>query len=626
MPRTINPQTAYRFVAHTTHGHTYASVQRTVAGKDGRNVRRHLHYGVIEDGRFVPWAEFLALPREERSRFVFPDSWDLSLLDRLSDRRGAGRPPVVGEERNRLYGDIWLLERIAESTGIRRDLETVFGGNGEMVDAIMTLAMFPYLTRFSLSRVERWQRIARAPSDLPLTPKAITALTQAITERHRMELLSLRASRLGRDEMCAVDSTSRSAYGDSLADIHWGKNKERLPLAQLLSVVVYTLSGHEPVYYRTFPGNIPDSRSLDTIMRDLSDAGFRDIVLITDRGYDSLRNMERIIRAGQSAIMSVRVGQSLVMDRIRELGTYDSCPDAMAVDRETGLAWRQFDVDYEVDSTNGRTRKAERLRLNLYLDVGRRAQALVRLRLALEEQRDGLEEALRRGEAPSAQAAEPADGGTPGLAGTDSGSPPPVSGDGRPGAGAPETRRGYYRVTCDRATGRMVSYAPDEAAIARARLTAGYFASVTHRIDLSPMEAYHHYRLRDEQEKYFEQMKDQMAADRQRCWSEEGWEGRQLILFVGLVLGSHVRHVWRTRLRDRFSSSLEILDEMRSIRCIEHPGHARRITPFVGAQLEICRAFGLEPPKGCGPGYVSIRTQKRKRGRPPKKQVVQDND
>ena len=241
MPRSVNPDTAYRLVAHTTHGHVYASVQCTVAGKDGRNVRRHKHYGVLEGNKFTPWAEFLALPGAERAKFIFPPEWDLSILDKLSDRRGPRRPVLDCEAQNRLYGDIWLLEQIAEKTKIRRDLEVVFDGNREIVDAVMALAMFPYLTKFSFSRVERWQRNVKSPCHFPLTPKAITKLTQAVTEKHRMELLSLRAARLGKDELCAVDSTSVSAYGDSLADIHWGKNKEHLPLEQILSVVVYTL-------------------------------------------------------------------------------------------------------------------------------------------------------------------------------------------------------------------------------------------------------------------------------------------------------------------------------------------------------------------------------------------------
>ena len=617
MPRPVNPAAAYRFVVHTPHGHAYASVQRTVTGKDGRNVRRHKHYGVLEGNKFTPWAEFLALPGGERAKFVFPPDWDLSLLDKLSDRRGQGRPILDGDAQNRLYGDIWLLEQIAEKTKIRRDLEVVFDGNKEMVDAVMALAMFPYLTRFSFNRVERWQRNVKSPCDYPLSPKTITKLTQSITEKHRMELLALRASRLGKDELCAVDSTSRSAYGDSLADIRWGKNKEHLPLEQILSVVVYTLSQHMPVYYRSFPGNMPDSRSLDVILKDLKEAGFQNVALITDRGYDSLKNMEKYIRDGQAMLMSVKIGQKFIMDRISGFGMYDSCPEAMSIDPETELAYCQFDLDYEVVSTNGRTRKADRLKLNLYLDVKRRAMALLRHRLELESQKAELEEMLRSksilqngGEADGEQAGETACG---------------ARGD---DAGGKHLKRayGYYNVFYDKKTKIMKSYELHKKKEAGFRLLAGYFASVTHRLDFGPMEAYHHYKLRDEQEKYFEQMKDQVAADRQRCWSEEGWTGRQLILFVSLVLGSQVRHVWKTKLKDRFSSSLEILDEMRSIRCIEHPGHARKITPFVGAQLEICEAFGFEPPKGCDKVYTSIRKQEKKRGRPRKKVMEVNND
>jgi len=63
---------------------------------------------------------------------------------------------------------------------------------------------------------------------------------------------------------------------NSLTDIRWDKNKERLPFEQTIEVVVYTLSSHVPVFYRTFPGNTPDSRSLETILLDLEHAGFSD--------------------------------------------------------------------------------------------------------------------------------------------------------------------------------------------------------------------------------------------------------------------------------------------------------------------------------------------------------------
>ena len=117
-------------------------------------------------------------------------------------------------------------------------------------------------------------------------------------------------------------------------------------------------------------------------------------------------------------------------------------------------------------------------------------------------------------------------------------------------------------------------------------------------------------------------MKDQMMADRQRNWSEEGKTGRLLILFVALVLSSYVRHIWKsTRLRELFPSTLDILDEMRPIRMVEHTNRARFITPFVGAQVDICEEFGFDIPEGCAPAYTSKQKPKRKRGRPPKPAV-----
>ncbi len=115
--------------------------------------------------------------------------------------------------------------------------------------------------------------------------------------------------------------------GDSLADIHYGRNKEHLSLPQTLEVVVYTLDGHMPVYYRTFAGNTPDSRSLETILHDLDAAGFKDVVLITDHGYESIRNLELYIDRGQPMIMGTKVGQKHVQEQIEAFGTFDHHPD-----------------------------------------------------------------------------------------------------------------------------------------------------------------------------------------------------------------------------------------------------------------------------------------------------------
>lgn len=593
MGRPPDPLTPYRIKPHRTKGYVYASTQPSIIDSEtGQRSTRRIHWGKLEEGdKFIPGERFYSATPQERSQLIFPDGWDISEAEKFSGLRHAGRPACDYQCDNRLYGDIWLLEQVASITGIRQDLNSVFMGNSEFVDDLLTLAIYPYLTGWTFNRVARWQTYSRAPSSRELTPSAITRLTQSITERHRMELLKLRAARVGKDELCAVDSTTRSAYGSSLADIQRGRNKDLLPLEQTTEVVVYGLTNHMPVYYRTFPGNIPDSRTLDVICTDLDHADFKNLILVTDRGYDTLRNLEKYILRGQRMIMCVKVGQKDVCEAIEKLGKFSGRPEGMEADRDAKHYFKMFEFDYEVKGTGSSVKSANRLRLHLFFDSRRRASELFRLDLDLSDQAAALNALLESGEVVEDVATAKKD-------------------------------NSYYTLVWDKAAGKLLSFKRNDNKVVKAERLSGFFSILTHRLDFDSQKTFHSYRLRDEQEKCFQQMKSQLASDRQRNWSEDGKTGRLFILFISLILSSHVRHVWRsTSLHEKFSSSLEVLDAMRPIRCIEHANRAKKITPFVGAQLEICEAFGVKVPDDCAPAYVSRQKTKRKRGRPPKKKA-----
>ena len=136
------------------------------------------------------------------------------------------------------------------------------------------------------------------------------------------------------------------------------------------------------------------------------------------------------------------------------------------------------------------------------------------------------------------------------------------------------------------------------------------------------MEAQRHYRLRDEQEKYFSMMKGLMGADRQRNWSESGKTGRLFVLFVSQIIGCYLANIRKVKLAEAFDSMADVLNEMRSIRYIEHPNTAAYITPFIGKQVDICEAFGFGIPEGCAPEYVVRKSNKGKRGRPRKNKLA----
>jgi len=451
--------------------------------------------------------------------------------------------------------------------------------------------MFPYVTGYTYNRVERWQRIVRAPSDRPLSPSVITHLSQNITEQHRMEFIRLRMNRLAENAVCAVDSTTRTAYGNTLADIRWGKNKEGLQLPQTNEVVVYSLSTHMPVYYRTFPGNMLDSRSLRTICKDLDDAGFPDIILVTDRGYEKIETLEAYILKGKAMIMCTKVQQALVKKIIKSFAPFTDTPKEMTYDRKSGIYFIQQKVDYAVRSTKtGKIKHAQNLCVNVYFDPIRRTLELKKLADDLYDMQEELD----------------------GLIGKDS----PYT--------AAEIRKTftYYQVTYDSQTNSITGYSRDDKKISKAKELSGFFSITSHKLTLGAMEVLAAYKLRDEQEKYFQQMKSQMVSDRQRTWSEEGKTGRLFILFVSLILASQVRYTWKKSLAELFSTSLEVLDEMKPIRCIEHSGTAKHITAFVGRQRDICKAFGFAIPRGCDVGYAIRKVEtKKKRSRPKKQQV-----
>lgn len=573
MARPTKEDSIYRLSPHKNGDYMYASTHPYTLTDDGKRKYRLQHWGTLTpDLKFIPGKQYLYASTEDRSKLIFPPEWDLSELDKLASNRKAGRVAHEGEDFNRLYGDIWLLERVADMTGLRKDLMSVFDGNAEMVNDILTLSYYPIVTGNNYSRVARWQRIVKTPSKTELYPAMITRLSQSITEQHRMDLFRLRAHRLGKDELCAVDSTSRSAYGSSLADIHWGRNKEHLPLEQTTSLVVYSLSTHIPVYYREFPGNIPDSRSVETLLTEVEHAGFPRVIFITDRGYESVQNLERYILRGQPMIMSVSVHQDMILRRIKEFGVIDGRPEGMDIDVKTRVYHKQYEIDYEVKGNGDTVHKADKMRLNLYFNAVRRGEELSALDAAVEAQRLALQKIQEEGLALDDDAT---------------------------------IKRNYnwFIVKYRESDRTILSFSVNEKKVSNARKTAGFFANVTLALDKSAIQAMEDYKIRDEQEKYFRQMKSQLCFDRQRCWSEEGKNGMLFILFASMILASQVKHIWKTRLEKQFATSLDVLDEMRPIRCIEHKGRKSSITPFVGAQLDICEAFGFEIPEGCTPKY-----------------------
>ena len=91
----------YQLSVHRSGKYLYASTQPTVTDKAGKRSSRHIHWGTLDERmRFYPNKKYLNATDEEREHLIFPDDWDLTLLDDmgLSD---ASEPEIRYEKKVR---------------------------------------------------------------------------------------------------------------------------------------------------------------------------------------------------------------------------------------------------------------------------------------------------------------------------------------------------------------------------------------------------------------------------------------------------------------------------------------------------------------------------------------------
>ena len=567
MPRKKNPDIEYKICIHNNRGYTYAaSIENTISEKTKKKYKRYIHWGVVDrELVFYPNLLFLSLPKETRNKFIFPSGWSISYENKdICNLPIVKRPSLLDEKaqyNNRLYGHIWLLLEISKKIGLTTDLIDIFENNINIVNELMTLGIYACVGNQSFNHVNSWQLVVKTPTEKNLTPHYITRLTQYISDNHRMLLIKARLIRQPNKGLVACDSTTRSAWGHCLADIHWGYNKDNPTLKNTVEVVVYSISTHEPLYYRSFAGNISDYITLRTIQADLNSFNINKFTFIFDRGYQSLENIDRLIIDNISFLMCTKVYERFIYDTIKEI-KFDSTglPCNMEYDEDLQIYYIQFKELYTVNTLYENKEKLNVVIIkDIYLDINRRFECLRQINKDISEEENEIEKIKLE-----------------------------KSKDFK--------KMKYYRV---KISNHEINIIRNNDRIEKEKDCCGFFSMVSYKMFGTAIDHYYSYKLRDEQEKYFDIMKNQMGFDIQRNSSESGKNGRLFILFIGLILKSKLRYTWKSRLHDIYPTSIDILNEMRSIRMCEYNDGSSHITTFSGRQLDICDAFDINPPLEC---------------------------
>ena len=467
---------------------------------------------------------------------------------------------------------------------MREDLLSVFDGDISMVDDITTMAIYPLLSGKSYNMLSSWQAYHHTASSHALEPSYITKLTQKIIDGNRMDLSRLRIKRQSPGTYGCIDSATRSGYirPTHIANVRrYGDNKDGIDLPCTSDVVVYSLETHEPVYYRSFPESQLDMATVRTILTELNLFGICNVVMMTCRGYCSVANIGSFLAEGIPFLTAAKVQQMPVFPCLSRV-EYDKngLPSNMNYDPETKLYVLQVGAEpFMVPLPEGRTVKAENVKVNLYLDVERRAKELnmFKLDIQTEEQKINMIKSGERAMPDTVAfnkefkwfiAMKPKKGG--------------------------HDQAGNPKHTA------MPEILEHVKAREKAERIAGFFASVQWGLENTAEKSLHDDRLRDEQEKYFYEFKDVYHADMQDCWTEGSRTGRDFICFVGLMIYSWVKHVWSTAgLKEDYRSTELLLDSMAPIHFSSYPNGITHMENFNNRQITLCGKFKITPPSEC---------------------------
>ncbi len=544
MARTTKPDSIYRVSVHRNGGHMYAATHPYTVDASGKRKYTILHWGTVtEDLRFIPGKRYMEAAPELRRRLIFPERWDLSAAE-AAGAPGAGAmegsqaPPRLlpcnATDVGKAFGDVWLLERIVGRFGVRQDLCEALG-DASRADDLLTLAYYPFLTGTSFLRFARWQSSTKTPSDRPLDIMVGESLaTVSRTALHRF--MDLRLRRHDGERLVAVDSVVRQSSGDAVSDRKWGQKTERIHFQSSIEAVAYSLDTHIPVVYSSFPEAVTDARGMGVFRDALSKAGLEGITVVTDRGYDTLQGLEKYFPDGPM-VMCVDVKQPAVLERIRAFGRFREHPAGMRYDAASRRWYRQYPLPVPGSYPQS---NHDSLLLNLFFNPGRRAAELAQIDSEIASQQAALREIVDYGIAiPDHRT----------------------------------IRRDHYffKTSYNPDDQTITSFTPDKSRILSTRAASGFYANVTSRLDISPLEAVSIYGLKYDQEMFFRQFRSLLDFPGRLPLSGHLRFGIHLLQFIGLLLNTYLRHALthpsRTPSGLPFRTVTEALDELHNVTC-----------------------------------------------------------
>ena len=222
------------------------------------------------------------------------------------------------------FGPAYLLSSVANEIDLRKKLYESFGKDG---DLILTIAMSKLLHQTSLKNLHHVLHDSFLPEMYSLKESFSSQWLSSFLERlctKEAAMTSFYNSLVaGEDETLIFDITSLSSASRNIDWLEWGYNRDGLDLPQVNLGLVLSLNNHLPLYFKLFPGSVSDVVTLKNLVAEVKSFGITKSLFILDRGFYSESNIKEMASEHIDFILplpfSVNIGKGLISETNRDI-------------------------------------------------------------------------------------------------------------------------------------------------------------------------------------------------------------------------------------------------------------------------------------------------------------------
>jgi len=462
----------------------------------------------------------------------------------------------AGQYARLFFGATYLLDRIGEKLGLTKDLRQCFP---DLYKQMLSLVYYLILEdKNPLYRFEKWGLTHKHPYGQDIPSQRSSEIFAEITEDAVQHFFTLQGRRRAEAEYWAYDITSISSYSETLKQAQYGYNKENDDLPQINLALVFGEQSGLPFYYRKLAGNIPDVKTVKTLLTELGFMGFSKVKLVMDRGLYSADNINGLFKEHLKFLVSARTSLKLIRSEL------DKAYDDMRT-------FEHYNEDYQLYSTTAtsewsysqtRPYKGDvlegkrRIYIHLYYNIDRAAEDQKNFDRKLIAMRDELVSGKRKPEREK-------------LYGK------------------------YFTVKSTPVRGMQVAVNEDE--VKKAKRYYGFFVLVSNE-KMDSITALELYRNKDLVEKAFGNLKERLNMRRALVSSELSLNGKLFVEFVALIYLSYLNKQMQVRHLYKDYTMAGLLDKLDVIECYESPGRKPQVGEVLQNQRNLYLELGIDPP------------------------------